>query len=222
LLLIVVAIGAFFVFGGFLPRTTALPTPFAFITITPALSVVVVQPTQVPIIPTPILPTAISSPVPTITLPPPLPATATTVPPIAIPPTPTPAPLTAIPATPTSAIQPGVYVTRIRPEPPSPPPATDTSFWVTFLNTTGSSPRYKWKVYIYKPDNLRNSFGETSAVTIDIPAGSTEQNVGMWRITAGACGDYLARVGWLDDNNQITFFTRTDGQVYEFAFATCR
>lgn len=213
-LLAVIAIGAFIVVSSFFPGSTAMPTQFTFPTITPISPVVVVQPTQIPVIPTSILPTAIPSSLPTVV----------SSPTIALPPpaTVTPVPPSAIPATSTPQIPPGLYVTKLRPEPSSPPPATDTSFWVTFLNTTGNSARYKWKVYIYKPDNLRNSFGETSAVTIDIPTGSTEQNVGMWRITVGACGDYLARVGWLDDNNHITFFTRPDGQMYEFAFATCR
>jgi hypothetical protein len=205
-LLAVIGIGAFIVVSGLFPSPTAMPTQFIFPTITPMSPVVVVQPTQVPVIPTSILPTAIPSSLPTIVLPSPA----------------TPVPPSAIPATATPPIPPGLYVTKMRPEPPSPPPATDTSFWVTFLNTTNNPMRYKWKVYIYKPDNLRNSFGETSAVTIDIPAGSSEQTVGMWRITAGACGDYLARVGWIDDNNRITFFTRPDGQMYELAFATCR
>lgn len=213
-LLAVIAIGAFIIVSSVFPSSMTMPTQFTFPTITPMSSVVVVQPTQVPVIPTAILPTAIPSALPTTTSSPtivlPLPATATPVLP------------SAIPTTATPQIPPGVYVTKIRPEPSSPPPATDTSFWVTFLNTTSNPARYKWKVYIYKPDNLRNSFGETSAVTIDIPIGSTEQNIGRWRITAGACGDYLARVGWIDDNNRITFFTHPDGQMYELAFATCR
>lgn len=221
LLLVVITVGTFVAFSNFFPRTSALPTVFTFVTITPIPPVVVLQPTQVPVISTPIPPT--STPVDTpLPLRPIIPTASSTA--ILLQPSATPIPVlpTAILATPTTAIPPGVYVNRIRPEPPSLPPATDVSFWVTFLNTTGSSPRYKWKVYIYKPDNLKNSFGETSAVTIDMPAGSTEQSVGMWRITVGACGDYFARVGWLDDGNRITFFTRPDGQVYEFAFATCR
>jgi hypothetical protein len=129
---------------------------------------------------------------------------------------------TPIPSTPTPQIPPGIYVTGIRIEPPIPNPGEDTFFNVTFLNTGAGTATYRWLVYVFKPDNTKNSFGETSKVLTSIPVGSGEQRVGTWKVTRGACGTYLARVAWIDDGNRATFFNKPDGLVFEFSFNMCQ
>ncbi len=83
---------------------------------------------------------------------------------------------------PTLAARPGLYVASVRLN-PGPKRGVDIGFNPMFLNTTGGTQNYRVKVYIYRPDNLRNSFGETSAGIIMIPVGTSEQSVrdrGNW------------------------------------------
>jgi tetratricopeptide (TPR) repeat protein len=125
-------------------------------------------------------------------------------------------------ATPTPNIPPGLFVTSLRLDPASPQQSQDVGFYATFLNTTGSTQNYRWLVYVYKADSLKNSFGETPAQLISIPVGTTEQKaLGAWRAGVGTCGDYIARVAWVDENKQATPFKRTDGQVFELPFKVC-
>ncbi len=125
-------------------------------------------------------------------------------------------------ATPTPQIPPGLYVIGLRSEPAAIQPSTDVGFYVTFLNNTNGTQNYRWLVYIYRADNLRNSFGETAAQTTSIPVGTVEQKaLGIWRVGVGTCGNYVARVAWLDVNRRATPFSKPDGQVYELPFAVC-
>ena len=136
--------------------------------------------------------------------------------------TPTSAPLTLPSATPTPTIAPGSYVTQLRMEPPAPRGGQEVSFYATFLNTTGGTQYYRWLIHIYRADNLRNSFGETSAQTTNITAGTAEQKaLGVWRVGVGTCENFVARVDWLDESKKATSFTKPDGQVYELPFSTC-
>jgi tetratricopeptide (TPR) repeat protein len=124
--------------------------------------------------------------------------------------------------TPTPPIPPGLYVTNLRLEPPVPGRAQDVSFLATFLNTTGATQNYRWLVYIYKAENLRNTFGETASIATSIPVGAAEQKaLGTWRTSVGGCDNFIARVVWLDENRKATPFNRPDGQVFELAFKVC-
>jgi len=130
---------------------------------------------------------------------------------------PTPIPPTAIP------IPPGLYVTRVRLEPPNPNPNQEVGFYVTFLNTASGTQNYRWIVYIYKADNLKNSSGETSSQVTSIPIGTVEQKaLGVWKTGIGTCGNYIARVAWLDDNKKATPFNKPDGQTYDLPFSVCQ
>jgi hypothetical protein len=129
---------------------------------------------------------------------------------------------TLISPPPTAAIPPGLYVTNVRLEPPIPGPGEDAFFYVTFLNTGTGTANYRWLVYIYKPDNAKNSFGETSKVLTSMPIGISEHKVGTWKVTRGACGAYFARVAWIDDANVATVFNSPNGQIFELAFNMCQ
>ena len=123
---------------------------------------------------------------------------------------------------PTLAAPPGLYVSALRMD-PGPQRGVDISFYPTFLNTTGGTPTYRVKVYLYRVENMRNSFGETPIAPITIPAGSTEQRVaGSWKLGSGGCEDFIARVGWVDDQNRITFFNALAGGTFELQFPMCQ
>jgi hypothetical protein len=136
------------------------------------------------------------------------------------PPSPTPLPTATSTPTPTSTVAPGIYVTSLRLEPPLPKRREDVAFYPMFLNTTGSEQRYRWMVYIYLADDLRHSFGETPKSTAPFPVGAVEQRAnGTWKITGGGGGEnFIARVAWINQDNQSIPFTKTDGQVYELPF----
>lgn len=187
-------------------------------TFTRILPVVVptIQPTELPATQV-IMPTV--TPINTVIAPMPTEVTAT---PISII-IPTTAPTaTPIPPTPTVAIPPGLYVASVRLEPPIPGPGEDAFFYVTFLNTGTGTANYRWLVYIYKPENTKNSFGETSKILTSMPIGTSEHKVGTWKVTRGACGTFLARVAWVDDANVATLFNRSNGQVFELTFNMCQ
>ncbi len=130
---------------------------------------------------------------------------------------------TPIPLIPSPTISPGVYVTSLRLEPPSPKRREDVGFYPTFLNTTSSEQGYRWLVYIYRSDNMKHSFGETPKSTPPFPIGAVELRAsGTWKLTGGGdCENFIARVAWINQDNQPIPFTKPDGQVYELAFAVC-
>lgn len=142
-----------------------------------------------------------------------------------VPPTTTKAPSTKtdVPPTKTPDIPPGLYVTGLRTDPLVIGPSTDVGFFVTFLNTTGAPLQNRWNVYVFRTDNPKKSIGEASAQTTAIPVGSAvQQALGSWRIGVGACGDYIARVGWLDEGRNITYLLKPDGGTYELWFHVCQ
>ncbi len=127
--------------------------------------------------------------------------------------------------TPTIAqvVAPGLYVATLRTEPPSPGERQEVGFYVTFLNTTAATQQYRWNVYVYKADNQKNPFGEASAQLTTIPIGTTEHKaLGYWKAGVGTCGNYIARVAWLDESKNATPFTRSDGRVFELPFTVCQ
>ncbi len=126
------------------------------------------------------------------------------------------------PVPPTLAAPPGLYVTGVRLE-PGPQRGVDIGFYPMFLNTTGGTQTYRVKVYLYRAENMRNSYGETSTGSITIPVGSTEQKgAGSWKLGGGGgCEDFVARVGWIDDQNRITYFNAPAGGTFESRFSVC-
>lgn len=99
----------------------------------------------------------------------------------------------------------------------------DAGFYVTFLNTTNADQQYRWNVYVFRADNPKNSFGEASSLVTTLPVGTVEQRaLGSWHIGVGTCGSYFARVAWLDEAKNRTYFTKPDGQVYELWFDVCQ
>ena len=126
------------------------------------------------------------------------------------------------PVPPTFAAAPGLYVSALRLE-PGPQRGMDIAFYPMFLNTTGGMQPYRVKVYLYRAENMRNSFGETSVGAVAIPVGATEQKAaGSWKLGSGGCEDFIARVGWLDDQNRVTFFNAPAGGTFELRFPMCQ
>jgi hypothetical protein len=124
---------------------------------------------------------------------------------------------------PTAPIAPGLYVTGLRFEPAPPKRGQDIGFYATFLNTATGEQNTRWTVYVYRADNLRNSFGETTATLTTIPVGQKEQKVlGSWKLSGGGeCENFIARVGWKNENNQTIIFNKPDGSLFEQPFTVC-
>jgi hypothetical protein len=115
-----------------------------------------------------------------------------------------------------------MYVISMRTEPAQLQERQNVEFYAMFLNSTNAPQSYRWLVYVYQADNLKNSFGETANILSSIPQGTNEQKaLGTWPTGIGTCGNYIARAAWLDENRKATLFTRPDGRIYEFAFKVC-
>lgn len=100
----------------------------------------------------------------------------------------------------TPAGPPGVYAASIRVE-GTRGDTVNPTFIVTFQNTTGGSRTYKWFVKIFRLDNRDRSFGETAAVTTDIPAGESEaRSATNWRVSPRETLKFVARVFGSDAN----------------------
>ncbi len=177
-------------------------------------------------------PTPVIAPTAVVQVPP------TTAPPLGLiptlmPPSETPAPLGAVPtatrtrtpvpavrATSTPSAPPGVYALTIRVDPASPRRGQGVGFFVTFLNTTGAPQSYQWRVRIFEPDK-RNSFGDTSIKTENIPVGTNElASVANWGVFgATGCRTFIARVFWVDSvNRNETEFLKPDGSPTSATF----
>lgn len=130
----------------------------------------------------------------------------------------TPLPTVALPT-----VNPGLFMSNLRIDPNPPTRGTDLVFSATFVNTTGAIQNVKWLVYIYRPDNSSNPFGQTTALLTGIPTGTNEfKGAGSWKIgLGGPCENYIARTAWLDQNNQRVNFTRPDGTPFEKPFTVC-
>lgn len=176
-------------------------------------------PTSVP--PTPVPPTSAPTTAPTAVPP-------TPVPPTPVPPTqppaaaPTTVPPTTAPQAPAAA--PGLYVSNIKLSPAQPAFNQSISFTPTFVNSTNAVMTFNWKVYVWRADIVTKSDGETSAQTTNFPVGTGDfPSPGTYRYgpTGRQCEYFFARVGWLDANNKITYFTSQDGKVAEKGFSVC-
>ncbi len=179
---------------------------------------------------------AVVPPVAAPTNPPPPTAQATAVPPTAVPPTAvpptaapsaTPAPPTAAPSntpTPPPTVQPGLYVSALRLTPAQPAFNQNIAFAPTFVNATGTVQNFTWKVYIWRADTVTKTDNETSAQLTAFPAGvSSFTSLGSYRYgaTGYQCEYFFARVGWLDANNKVTYFTKPDGTDFNQGFKIC-
>ncbi|MBI4786801.1 MAG: hypothetical protein HY782_07125 [Chloroflexi bacterium] len=130
---------------------------------------------------------------------------------------------TSTPAPPTPVIPPGLYVTYMNVTPNPPVRGAELVFAVGFANTTGKVHTFRWIVYIYRPENQRNSFGETTVATTNAPLGAQEvRGLGYWRIQLGGpCEDFIARVSWLDQDNRAAQFKQPNGQPFEQKLTVC-
>ncbi len=136
-----------------------------------------------------------------------------TLPPTGAEATPTKRPPTKVPPTATIAAPPGVWGVSVRVDPPAPKRGQNVTFFVTFLNSTGSSQGFRWRVRIFYPDNLKNSFGDTSPRNDTIPVGTTElPSDNGWAVRGpGDCIQFLARVYSVDPSSkQETEFLKPD------------
>ncbi len=183
--------------------------------------------TQSPLVPTspptPVLP---DSPSPTATIPPSTNATTSpTLPPTATRPPaapPTIAKRTATPS-PAATVASGVYILDVRFIPSPAVRGQEITFLVNFLNTTGQPQGYQVIIYIYRPGNFGNSFGETAVTDLSIPVGTRDQQASYgWKVTGGGgCEDFVARIAWLGPDKKPTIFNRPDGHLFEKTFQVC-
>lgn len=131
---------------------------------------------------------------------------------------PTPLPLTLTPLPPA----PGVYVTKIRIEPPNPNIVEDIRFFVTFWNTAGPL-QFKWCVYIFNA-GAQNPRGQTSCNSLmDFPLGTYEYSTpNTWKLGPGApCTDLIARVQGIETNGNHLIFKTPDFSENSFSFRVC-
>ncbi len=123
-----------------------------------------------------------------------------------------------------AAVGPGLYVSSVRVSPEKPARNQDVTFFVTFSNTTNTVQNFTWRVYIYKSDALDRSNSETTFTGTSFPVGSGEyKSLGAFRYgpSGSQCDDFIARVGWADQNNKVTFFADSNGKVVEKPFSVC-
>lgn len=140
---------------------------------------------------------------------------------------------TAVPAGPTATatpkVPPGVYIAKMRTDPPEPNPGSSVTFYVTFFNTSGGGGPSPWLVKIFKceaactTDELSHSIGETPKSTANIPGGTTELAVGPWPAGVGAC-NFVASPYYVDSaTGQVLPFAPTNGQDrFYYNFKLCR
>lgn len=135
---------------------------------------------------------------------------------------------TSAPPPPTAAIVkpgPGIFVTNVRLQPfDSPQHRMTTSLYVTFQNTTTGDQNFDWRVLIYKTDNMAVSNTDTTLLHSAVSPGTIElQSPGTfyYGVTGNTCDSFVARVGWLDSQKKIEFFTTPDGVLYEKSFQVC-
>ncbi len=127
----------------------------------------------------------------------------------------------------TPSVLPGLYVTRIATDPAIIGFYDDVAFRVTFLNTTGAAQTVRWLVKIYQcseygctADDLRHSSGESTTFENTIPVGSVELIARRWSTGIGPC-NYVARVFYLNVNNNPIEFARTDGTALYNNLSLC-
>lgn len=130
---------------------------------------------------------------------------------------------TSTPAPPTPVIPEGLYVTYMYTRPDPPQRGENTTFTVAFVNDANADYGFRWIVHIFKMDNLKNSYGETTVTRTVIPPGAhEEQSLGYWKLPLGGpCETFVARVDMIDDNNQSSQFKQPGGQLFEQPVEVC-
>lgn len=125
--------------------------------------------------------------------------------------------------TPTPTVPPGLYVTDLLTQPSPAKRGQNTAFYATFLNATGVVVKLRWVVFIFKPDNSRNAFGQSTALFGEIPVGQSQiKSVDNWKLNiVTVCEDYVARVAWYDGDNRMSYFTAPGGWTFEKPFQVC-
>jgi hypothetical protein len=119
---------------------------------------------------------------------------------------------------------PGVFVTDLKVSPQIPAFFKDATFTPTFSNTADQTLNFKWKVYIWKTDNLSKSNNETSFLqTAFVPGSADYPSLGnfSYGATGNSCETFFARVGWIDSQNKINYFMFPDGRTFEKPFSVC-
>ncbi len=119
---------------------------------------------------------------------------------------------------------PGVFVTDIRTTPERPVFFKDSTFTPTFLNNADRPLVFKWRVFIYKTDNILKSNSETTYITSEFPVGTGEiPSLGnfSYGATGNSCENFFTRVGWLDSESKIQYFMFPDGRTFEKPFSVC-
>ena len=115
--------------------------------------------------------------------------------------------------TPTISAPAGVWAVSIRVEPSKPKNNQPVTFFVTFLNKTGTPQGFRWRIRIFEPDSPKNSKGDTTPLDNTIPVGITElASSDNWTIHGPAgCQQYLARVFSVDPSTkQETEYIKPD------------
>ncbi len=126
-------------------------------------------------------------------------------------------------ATNTPVGPPGMYAVSIRLDPANPKVNNFVTFYVTFLNNTGETKKFRWFVKIFRPDE-RNSFGETAKKDDEFLVGRRElASPANWKVGGFSdCQPFFARVFWYDiDTTLVTEFLKTDGQSVNTGFSVC-
>ncbi len=115
----------------------------------------------------------------------------------------------------------GIYITRLRLDPPTPHTKENVTFFATFTNTTGRDETSAWCVEIFRPGENK-SFGITKCDLKMIPKGVSEQAASTWQI-AGIrdCLPFLARAVVRGEGDTRTPFVLPNGKAYWVNFTAC-
>ena len=122
----------------------------------------------------------------------------------------------------TPAIPPGIFVASIKIDPIPAKSNEFPQFTVTFLNTTGQPQTYRWFVKVYLPDQPQ-SFGETSRIdSVIVPKTSAVRASSDWKTTVVLdCLFFIGRVFWVDENNQVHEFLKSNATSPANGFYVC-
>ncbi len=93
---------------------------------------------------------------------------------------------------------------------------------MTFLNTTGQPQTYRWFVKVYLPDQPQ-SFGETSRIdSVIVPKTSAVRASSDWKtMVVLDCLFFIGRVFWVDENNQVHEFLKSNATSPATGFYVC-
>ena len=118
---------------------------------------------------------------------------------------------------------PGVYVEDMRFVPSPGVRGSPLAFIANYRNTTGQRTGYRVIIYVYRPGNFANSFGETAPIDVSIPVGSNDVLSGSaFRVSGGGgCEDFVARIASLGQDQKPVMFNQPNGKVFEKTFTVC-